>query len=53
MPRKIAGVAITRIGRLTRRRAGEPVVTLVDESGGRRRLEPGGWEHFSGAAKNL
>lgn len=53
MPRKIAGVAISRIGRLTRRRAGEPVVTLVDESGGRRRLEPGGWEHFSGAAKNL
>ena len=52
MPRTIAGVAITRIGRLTRRRTGEPVVTLVDESG-RRKLEPGGWEHFSGVAKNL
>ena len=53
MPRKIAGVAITRIGRLTRRRAGEPVVTLVDPDGGGRPLKPSGWEHFSGAAKNL
>ncbi len=53
MPRKIAGVAITRIGRLTRQRTREPMVTLVDESGGRRKLEPGGWEHFSGATKSL
>jgi thiamine-monophosphate kinase len=53
MPRKIAGVAITRIGRLTRRRTEEPVVTLVSKSGERQPLKPGGWEHFSGAAKNL
>jgi thiamine-monophosphate kinase len=53
MPRKIAGVPITRIGRLTRRRAKEPMVTLVNPDGGRRPLQPGGWEHFSRAAKNL
>jgi thiamine-monophosphate kinase len=53
VPRKIDGVAVTRIGRLTRRRTGEPMVTLVDPDGRRRPLQPGGWEHFSGASKNL
>ena len=40
MPRKMAGVAITRIGRLTRRRAGESVVTLVATGGARRGWSP-------------
>jgi len=43
MPRSIAGVKITRIGQLVRG-AG---VTLPDAQGRRRRLEPGGWEHFT------
>jgi thiamine-monophosphate kinase len=53
VPRKIAGVAITRIGRLIRQRAGEPMVTLIGENSVRDPLKPGGWEHFSGATKNL
>ncbi len=53
MPRKIAGIEITRIGRLTRRRTGKSEVTLIAENGERSPLQPAGWEHFSGAAKNL
>ena len=43
MPAAIAGIPITRIGRLVR----GSVITLVDSSGRRGRLTPGGWEHFS------
>jgi thiamine-monophosphate kinase len=45
VPRSVAGVAITPIGRLVRGKT----VTLV--RGGRRReeLEAGGWEHFRGS----
>lgn len=46
IPRAIAGVAVTRIGRVTRRRAGRPAVTLITSEGAQP-LEPGGWEHFS------
>jgi len=46
IPRKIAGVAVTRIGRMTRKRAGEPAVTLLTAQGAQP-LEPRGWEHFS------
>jgi thiamine-monophosphate kinase len=42
MPRSIAGVAVTRIGRLVRGGA----ITLIDREGRRRALMPGGWEHF-------
>ena len=43
IPRAIAGVAVTRIGRISR--SGRPRVDLV--SGVRNeRLEPRGWEHF-------
>lgn len=42
MPRSIAGVPITAIGRLTRKRQ----VELVDENGKHRLLPPQGWEHF-------
>jgi thiamine-monophosphate kinase len=46
MPRSVgagnAGVRITRIGTLTRGKA----ITLVDSSGQRAPLQPGGWEHF-------
>src|SRR5579863_284467 len=46
VPRKIAGVKITRIGRVMDWRRGRSAVTLMD---GNRRIEltPGGWEHFS------
>ncbi|MDR3754743.1 MAG: thiamine-phosphate kinase [Terracidiphilus sp.] len=46
VPRRIAGVAVTRIGRILRPRKGRPAVTLVS-SQGRQVLAPWGWEHFS------
>jgi thiamine-monophosphate kinase len=46
IPAAIAGVAVTRIGRMVPRRAGRPQITLID--GGRRLpLSAEGWEHFS------
>ncbi len=42
VPRKIGGVAITRIGEIVP----EHRVTLVDASGRRCRLQAAGWEHF-------
>jgi thiamine-monophosphate kinase len=46
IPNAIEGVAVTRIGRMVRRRAGRPQVMLVM---GRERqpLGPKGWQHFS------
>ncbi|HMG86846.1 MAG TPA: thiamine-phosphate kinase [Terracidiphilus sp.] len=46
LPRGIAGVAVTQIGTIARRRSGQPSVVLIDESGLRRPLLPGGWQHF-------
>jgi thiamine-monophosphate kinase len=46
MPRKIAGVPITPIGRILPRRPGRPTVTLLTEQGSQP-LNPQGWEHFS------
>jgi thiamine-monophosphate kinase len=43
MPRSIAGVPITRIGRLT----SGPAITLVDAGSRQRPLKPSGWEHFT------
>jgi thiamine-monophosphate kinase len=45
MPRSIAAVAVHRIGRMLRRQAGRPQMTLV-EVGRRRELKPEGWQHF-------
>lgn len=45
VPRSVAGVAVTRIGRLVRGRG----VTLVRADGQRAELEAGGWEHFRGS----
>ena len=47
VPRSIAGVAITQIGRLVGRGRG---VTLVRADGRREGLRAGGWEHFRGSA---
>jgi thiamine-monophosphate kinase len=41
LPRSIAGVALTRIGRITGGRG----AWLVDSRGRRKKLRPGGWEH--------
>jgi len=46
LPRAIAGVAVTRIGRIAKARTGKPAVTLITEQGAQL-LEPHGWEHFS------
>jgi thiamine-monophosphate kinase len=45
-PRAIAGVPITRIGRITRLRSGEPAVMLMT-GGVLETLKSQGWEHFS------
>lgn len=45
IPTTIAGVAVTRIGRVVRRRSDRPQITLIS---GRNRhsIAPRGWEHF-------
>jgi len=45
IPRSIAGVPVHRIGRMLRRQAGRPQMTLVGE-GRRSELKPEGWQHF-------
>jgi thiamine-monophosphate kinase len=45
LPRAVAGVPVTRIGLIKRRRSGQPAVTLLSPQGAQP-LEPGGWEHF-------
>lgn len=46
IPNAIAGVAVTRIGRMARRRSGRPQITLVTGRE-RRPVAPRGWQHFS------
>jgi thiamine-monophosphate kinase len=46
LPRTIAGVSITRIGRILKPRPGRPAVTLITAQG-RQPLAPQGWQHFS------
>ena len=45
LPRAIAGVTVTRIGRILKARAGRPIMTLISPQGAKP-LEPPGWEHF-------
>ncbi len=45
VPRNIAGVPITRIGRIVRPRRDRPQITLMTVEGPRP-LEPRGWQHF-------
>jgi thiamine-monophosphate kinase len=47
IPRQLAGIPITRIGRFIRKRAKQPLMTLIEVGGTRATLEPQGWEHFS------
>jgi thiamine-monophosphate kinase len=46
LPRQIAGVPITQIGRIVKSRPGQPSVTLLTPQGPQP-LMPSGWEHFS------
>jgi thiamine-monophosphate kinase len=46
IPRKIAGVPITRIGRILAARPNRPTVTLLTPQGPQP-LKPQGWEHFA------
>jgi thiamine-monophosphate kinase len=50
MPTSLAGVPITRIGTLKKKRTGRPLMTMLTPDGSRVELEPGGWEHFAGSA---
>jgi thiamine-monophosphate kinase len=52
MPTSLAGVPITRIGSLKNRRSGRPLMTMLAPDDSRVELNPAGWEHFSGIAKN-
>jgi thiamine-monophosphate kinase len=52
MPTSLAGVLITRIGSLKKRRSGRPLMTMLAPDGSREELKPGGWEHFAGAEKD-
>jgi len=45
IPRSIAGVTLTRIGRIVKPRRGQPRITLLTENG-RQALQARGWEHF-------
>ncbi|MGD0097537.1 MAG: thiamine-phosphate kinase [Terracidiphilus sp.] len=45
-PRRIAGVALTKIGRIARPRHGQPAIKLLTPQG-EEPLESHGWEHFS------
>ncbi len=45
VPRRIAGLAVTRVGEVVAKRKG---VVLVGADGARRDLEARGWEHFRG-----
>ena len=45
LPRAIAGVPVTRIGCILRRRPSNPAIMLVTPEGSQP-LEPHGWEHF-------
>lgn len=46
LPRAIAGVKITKIGRIVKARAGRTTLTLISAQGAQP-LEPHGWEHFA------
>jgi thiamine-monophosphate kinase len=46
VPSKIAGVSITRIGRILRARPDRPPVALITQHGSQP-LKPQGWEHFA------
>ena len=51
MPTSLAGVPVTRIGSLKKKRSGRFLITMIEPNGSHEELKSGGWEHFSGAQK--
>ena len=51
VPRSLAGVPVTLIGRLKRRRKGASQVTLIRGNGLNQPLASAGWEHFKQTSK--
>jgi thiamine-monophosphate kinase len=51
IPSSLAGVPITRIGRLKNRRSGRPLITMLAPDGTCVGLQSAGWEHFSATKK--
>ena len=49
LPSSLAGVPVTRIGSITQRRRGRPLMTLIRADGERAAIEAAGWEHFAAA----
>jgi thiamine-monophosphate kinase len=47
VPAKIAGVRISEIGVIKRKRDDRPAIQIVDENGRSRKLKSRGWQHFS------
>lgn len=46
IPRSVAGVPIQRIGRIRRRRTGQPLIALTTREGRSLPLPAAGWQHF-------
>jgi len=46
LPRRIAGVGVTKVGRIAKARPGQPIVVLLTPQGPKP-LKRQGWEHFS------
>jgi thiamine-monophosphate kinase len=46
IPHSIAGIRVSRIGRIVSPRKSRPTITLIDSKRHRTPLEPGGWEHL-------
>jgi thiamine-monophosphate kinase len=47
LPRRVAGVPITRIGTLHPQRANKPRITMTQSGKAPTELKPAGWQHFS------
>ncbi|MHB1023604.1 MAG: thiamine-phosphate kinase [Acidobacteriaceae bacterium] len=52
IPAQIAGVPITRMGRITSKQRGRPTMSLISADGKRRPLKPAGWEHFRNTSRD-
>jgi len=47
IPGRIAGVKVTEIGRIHKRKDYRAAINILDDNGKTRALAPRGWEHFS------
>jgi len=49
LPKKIAGVPITRVGSIVPQKPRRATMTLIDDRGSRREMKPAGWQHLTGS----